>query len=60
MTCLGCSGVASPKFLGGGKMFDLGDQKYFCLDRRFTKHKMTRYGKNLREWPPRPPWLRLC
>jgi len=24
----------------------LGEQQYFCLGRRFSKHQMTRYAKN--------------
>jgi len=26
----------------------LGEQQHFCLGRRFSKHKMTRYAKSLR------------
>jgi len=26
-------------------MFDLGEQQYFCLGRRFSKRKITRYDK---------------
>jgi len=29
----------------GVNTFDLGEQQYFCLVRRFAKHKMTRYAK---------------
>jgi len=40
----------------------LDEQQYVCLGRRFSKHKITRYAKNLGgPWPPKPPgWLRLC
>ena len=48
------SGVASPKFLGS-KSLTLREQRYNCLGRRFSKHKMTRYAKNLGgAWPPDP------
>jgi len=40
------SGVASPKFWGE-KYLTLGEQQYFCFGRRFSKHKMARYAKNL-------------
>ena len=50
---------SQPKiFLGGqkcreSKMFDFGKEQYFCLGRRFSKQKITRYAKNLGElWPP--------
>ena len=43
------SGVASPKFLGA-KMFRRAT--VFCLGRRFSKHKMTRYAKNVGGMPP--------
>jgi len=47
------SGVASTKTGGGAKCLILGEQQYFCLGRRFSKHKMTRYAKNFGgEWPP--------
>jgi len=39
------SGVANPNFFGG-KCLTLGEQQYFCLGGRFSKHKMTRYAKN--------------
>ena len=51
------NGVASKK-LGWGQKFwapkcvTLGEQRYFCLGLRFSKHKMTRYVKNWRIWPP--------
>jgi len=32
---------------GGAKCLILGEQQYFCLGRRFSKHKMIRYAKNL-------------
>jgi len=42
------SGVASPKCFegekfGGTKCLTLGEQHYFCLERQFSKHKMTGY-----------------
>jgi len=39
--------VEEPKILGDPKFLILGKQQYFCLGRRFSKHKMTRYAKNL-------------
>jgi len=34
----------------------LGDQEYFYLGRRFSKHRMTICAKNLRDpWRPAPP-----
>ena len=41
------SSVASPKILDKTKCLTLGEQQYFCLGRRFSKRKMTRYAKNL-------------
>jgi len=47
------SGVASPKFWGDkkfffwGKMFDFSRMTVFCFGYRLSKHKMTRYSKNL-------------
>jgi len=38
------SGVANPK-LWGAKCWTLGKQQHFCLGRRLSKHKMTRYSK---------------
>jgi len=38
------SGVASAKFFGP-KCLTLCEQQYFCLVRRFSKHKITRYAK---------------
>jgi len=38
----------------------LGEPQYFCLERRFSKHKMTRYAKNFAGHVTLgPPWLRL-
>ena len=54
------SGAASPKF-GGQNVLTFGEQQYFCLGRRFAKHKLARFAKNLGGmalWAP--PWLRLC
>ena len=37
-------------------MFDFGEEQYFCLGRRFSKQKITRYAKNLGEiWPLAQP-----
>jgi len=37
-------------------MFDLGQQRYFCLRRRFPNQKMTRYANTLRgAWAPGSP-----
>ena len=52
------SGVASRKFFWGGNSFDF--RLAFFGGYRFSKHKMTRYSKNLGgTWPPGPHWLRL-
>jgi len=51
------SGVASPKFLGS-KSLTLREQRYNCLGRRFSKHKMTRYAKNLGGHGLLTPWVR--
>jgi len=46
------SGVGSQNFLKGKniwaglKCLILGEQQYFCLERRFSKRKITRYAKN--------------
>ena len=45
------SSVANPKLFWGGKKWGgecltLGEQQYFCLGRRFSKHKMTKCAKN--------------
>ena len=43
------------------KIFDLGEQQYFCLGRLFAKHEMTSYSPlkigGMAPWTPR---LRLC
>jgi len=47
-----------PKILRGQKNFfwekclTLSEQQHFCLGRRFSKHKMTKYVKNWGAWPP--------
>jgi len=47
------SGAASPivwgwvKNFGGAKCLILGEQQYFSLERRFSKHKMTKNAKNV-------------
>jgi len=46
------SGAASPKRFWGPICLTLGEQQYFCLWRRFAKHKMTRCAKNWGTWPP--------
>jgi len=33
--------------IGGPQCLTSGEQQYFCLGRRFSKHKMTRYAKYL-------------
>jgi len=41
--------------LGEPKCLTLGEQQYYWLGCRFSKHKMTRYVKNvLGAWPPGP------
>jgi len=45
-----CSGVASPKILGGPKCLTL-----FCLEKRFSKHKMTVFSKILGGYGPFAP-----
>jgi len=41
------------KILEGLKCLTLGEQQYFCLGRRFSKYRMTGYGKNFEgTWPP--------
>jgi len=37
---------------GGGEYLVLGEEQYLCLGRRFSKHKMARYAKNLGEAMP--------
>ena len=50
------SGVASPNFFLGGKMFDFRRITLFCFEKRFSKHKMTMYSKNLfGSMAPLPP-----
>jgi len=46
------SGVASPKFWERARVFGLGH--------RLSKHKTTRYVRNLGGHGPFPPWLRFC
>jgi len=41
------SSVASPKIWGGGKMFDFRRIALFCLEKRISKHKMTKFSKYL-------------
>jgi len=56
------SGVASPKILGGDKMFDFRRITLFCLEKRLSKHKMTIFSKHLGVAMvslPLPPRLRL-
>jgi len=56
------SGVASPKNLGGGKMFDCRRTALFCLEKRLSKHKMAIFSKNLGgAWPFCPPgYVYVC
>jgi len=43
----GLIAVAQPaQNFGVAKMLDLGEQQCFCLGRRFSKRKMTRYAKS--------------
>jgi len=35
------------KYLGYAKMFDFWRPTEFCLGRNFSKHKITRYAKNI-------------
>ena len=49
---------SQPKFFWGSKMFAFGGKRCFCLGRHFSKHKITKYAKNLWEGPW-PPWLCL-
>lgn len=48
--------LGETKNLGGTKCLNLGEQQYLCLERPFSKHKLTRYAKN---WRGMAPWLRL-
>ena len=42
-------------------MFDFGRITLLCLEKRFSKHKMTIFSKNLGGHGPfGHPWLRLC
>jgi len=53
--------------MGGAKYFDFKRATIFCLWHRFTKHKTTRYARNLWGMPPLTPsrlrlyflWLRM-
>ena len=45
------SPVVKPTQNFGGKCLTLGKQQHFCLGRRFSKHKMTRYAKILSACP---------
>jgi len=58
MTFMVSRGVASPKCLGG-KTFDFRGVTVFCLGYHLSKHKMTRYSKNLCGAMARRPPLRL-
>ena len=41
-------------------MLTLREQQYFCLEHRFSKQKMTRYGKNWGgSWPPVSTYARV-
>jgi len=41
--------VASPEIFWGAKMFDFRRITLFCLEKRFSKHKMSIFSKNLGE-----------
>jgi len=45
--------LSEGKILGGAKCLILGEQQYFCLGRRFSKHKISRYAKNFGTPGPR-------
>ena len=47
--------LSPPKLLGRPECLTLGELQYFCLGRRFSKHKMARYAKNVGR--PCLPWL---
>jgi len=55
---------SQPKIFLGGKMFDFRRITLFCLEKRFSKHKMTTFSKNFfgvmaLSTPlatPMPPW----
>ena len=54
------SAVASPKFLGE-QTFDFRRAIVYRLGHHPSKHKMTRYAKNVGgSWLPVTLWLRLC
>jgi len=43
-----------------GEMFDFRPIILFCLEKRFSKHKMTIFSKSFGgPWPLWPPWLRV-
>jgi len=47
---------SQPKNFGGGKMFDFRRVTLFCLEKRFSKHKITIFSKNFGgPWPHWPP-----
>ena len=51
---------SQPRNLGGAKMFDFRRITLFCLEKRFSKNKMTIFSKNLGgHGPIDPPCLRL-
>jgi len=58
----GCRSVTqSAQSFWGAKMFGFSRETAFCLEYRPSKHKMTRYSKNLGGMNFYPPhWLRLC
>jgi len=47
---------SQPKIFGGPKRLTLGEQQYFCLGRRFSKHKMTRFPPGYAYAPLPPLW----
>lgn len=46
------------KTLEGPNCLTLGEEQHFCLGRRFSKNKMTKYSQNLERGMS--AWLRLC
>jgi len=49
------AGVGQPKFWEGAKYFDFKWATVFCLGHRLSKHKMTRYTRNLGDMATLPP-----
>jgi len=49
--------VASPKFFGGGEVYDFRRITLLYLEKRLSKHKITIFQKFGGPWPP---WLCPC